>query len=79
MIKRFFFLLITLLPFFAGAQTEPEMAEQFRSDGKIYVVITVIAIIFISLAAFLVYLERKVSKLEKQLPAIKNNETISRH
>jgi len=78
MIKRFFFLLTTLFPFLAEAQSA-EMADQFRSDGKIYVVISVIALIFISLVAFLIYLERKVSRIEKELPASKADATVSRH
>ena len=48
----------------ASAQDQPEMAEQMRSDGKIYVVISVIALIFIAIVVFLVYLERRVSDVE---------------
>jgi hypothetical protein len=79
MIKRLPILLSVLLPFAAAAQKEPEMAEQLRSDGKIYVVIAVIALIFISLGAFLVYLERRVSKLEKEIPAASSNKSDSQH
>jgi len=43
------------------------MADSFRADGKIYVVISVLAIIFISILLFLVYIERKLSRLEKEL------------
>jgi uncharacterized protein YoxC len=43
------------------------MADSYRSDGKIYVVITVIAMIFAALVIFLIALERKVNKLEKQI------------
>jgi uncharacterized transporter YbjL len=77
--KRFYFLLLALLPLFVDAQTGPAMADDFRSDGKIYVVISVIALIFISLSVFLVYLERKVSKLEKDLPTAKKDALNSRH
>jgi CcmD family protein len=45
---------------------EPQMADQFRKEGKIYVVIGVILIIFAGLVAFLVYLDRKLNKLEKK-------------
>jgi len=47
--------------------SEPQMADRLREDGKIYVVISVIAIIFLSLVAFLVYIERKVKRLEEKL------------
>ena len=36
----------------------------FRSIGKIYVVVAVLIAIFIGIVFFLIYLERKVSKLE---------------
>lgn len=46
---------------------EPQMADSFRKDGKIYVVISVIAIIFMAIILVLVFLERKIKKLEKKL------------
>jgi CcmD family protein len=52
----------------AQAQSEgPQMADQFREQGKIYVVISVIAIIFLSIVFFLIYLERKLKRLEKEV------------
>ncbi|UPT66227.1 MAG: CcmD family protein [Sphingobacteriales bacterium JAD_PAG50586_3] len=47
------------------AQT-PEMADAFRRDGKIYVVIAVVGLVFVGLAVYLVLIDRKVSRLEKQ-------------
>lgn len=58
-----------LLPFLANAQevaAEPQMADTFRSEGKIYVVITVISIIFICLIGYLIYIDTKLRKLEKK-------------
>jgi hypothetical protein len=45
----------------------PNMADKFRNDGKIYVVISVISIIFFSIVLFLIYLERKIKRLEDKL------------
>ena len=45
----------------------PNMADTFRNDGKIYVVISVISIIFFSIVLFLIYLERKIKRLEDKL------------
>jgi hypothetical protein len=45
---------------------EPEMADAFRSEGKIYVVIAVIAITFLCLIGYLIYIDLKVRKLEKR-------------
>jgi len=74
MIKRFFafVLLCVCLPVLTQAQQmvmsdEPQMADTFREDGKIYVVITVIALIFLSLAGFLVYIERKLKRIEDKI------------
>lgn len=54
-------LLLTALP--AEAQ---EMATDMRSNGKIYVVVFVLATIFAGIFAFLLYLERKIKKLESK-------------
>ena len=57
-----------LLPFLVNAQevtAEPQMADTFRSEGKIYVVIAVISIIFICLISYLIYIDMKLRKLEK--------------
>lgn len=43
------------------------MADQFRQDGKIYVVISVILIILFGLFAYLFRMEKKLRRLEKEL------------
>lgn len=71
--KNFFittllFLLVTLNLFAQQAvNQEIAMADQMRSDGKIWVVFAVISVIFVGIIAFLVNIDRKVSKLEKQV------------
>jgi CcmD family protein len=56
-----------LLSIVANAQENgPEMADKFRADGKIYVVVLVLATIFAGIIAYLVRLDRKISKLEKE-------------
>ena len=42
-----------------------EMADIMRSNGKIYVVVAVIAIIFIGLMVYLYRIDQRVKKLEK--------------
>lgn len=44
-----------------------EDADFMRSMGKMYVVVAVIAAIFIGIVIFLVYLDRKLTKLENQI------------
>jgi hypothetical protein len=43
-----------------------EMADRFRSDGKIYVVIAVVLIILAGLMLYVSRLDRKLSKYEKE-------------
>lgn len=47
------------------AQDNVEMAFSLRSSGKIYAVVLVVLTIFIGIAVYLVALDRKISKLEK--------------
>ena len=54
--------LFALIPCGAFAQNDNIM----YSEGKIYVVIAVIAIIFIGLAGYLVKLDRSIKKLENE-------------
>ncbi|KAB1065961.1 CcmD family protein [Salibacter halophilus] len=49
------------------AQQGVEMADTMRSEGKIYIVVAVIAIIFIGIVIYMISLDRKLSKLEKEL------------
>lgn len=41
-----------------------EMADVMRSNGKIYVVVAVLATIFIGLMIYLIRIDKKVQKLE---------------
>lgn len=66
--KKLSFLLLFLLlstAVFAQQSTDVEMADALRSSGKIYVVITTIAIVFIGLAIYLFSIDRRLKKLEK--------------
>ena len=62
----FFAGILSLFTWISANAQEPQMADLFRKEGKIYVVIGVILIIFAGLVAFLVYLDRKLNKLEKK-------------
>jgi len=52
------------LTFFANAQ-DVKMADIMKENGKIYVVIAVMLTILGGLVLYLVRLDRKISKLEK--------------
>lgn len=44
-----------------------EMADVMRSNGKIYIVVGIITIIFIGITIYLISTDSKISKLEKNL------------
>jgi uncharacterized membrane protein YcjF (UPF0283 family) len=51
----------------ASLQAQPavEMADQFRADGKIRVVVGVIVIIFVGLLVYIIRLDWKVKRMEE--------------
>ena len=68
-------LLIRFLPMLAlllvsqnlMAQQTVEMADKLRADGKIWVVVAVIATVFFGIIVYLVSLDRKIGKLEREV------------
>lgn len=66
----FLLMLLTQWPIFAFSQvTDAERkytAYDMRSNGKIYVVVTVVLIILIGLILYLVRLDKKITRLEKE-------------
>jgi len=58
---------LTLTLYTAQAQNDVEMADQMRSEGKIYVVVAVILTVLVGLILYLLVLDRKVNKLEKMI------------
>ena len=51
----------------AAQGSEPEMADVMRSNGKIYVVVAVLAIIFAIILIYIIMVDRKISTLEKKI------------
>ena len=73
LLRVFFFVSCTLPSVLAQAQDslqreKPQMADAMRSNGKIYVVVTVLVIILTGLFIYLLNLDRKMSRLEKDNP-----------
>lgn len=44
-----------------------EMADRLRADGKIWVVVAVVAAVFAGIIVYLVRLDRQIGKLEKEV------------
>lgn len=59
------FILVGFMTSFAQSNSGVEMADALRSSGKIYVVVLVLAVLFIGLGIYLFTLDKKISKLEK--------------
>ena len=72
--KKIYKPLFTLLAWFmavssyaqpAGDSSRVEMADKFRADGKIYVVVAVLVTILLGLFIYVIRLDKKISKFEK--------------
>lgn len=51
---------------FGQGSESVEMADVMRSEGKIYVVLGVVLLILVGLFTYLIILDRKIGKLEKE-------------
>ena len=65
--KILFALALAVLPFSLLAQPAVEMADTLRSEGKIYVVVAIMLVIFLGLIGYLILMDRKVTRLEKKI------------
>ena len=64
--KKISFLFFSLMiAFAANAQSQPDMADLMRSNGKIYVVVAVCLLILIGLFFYVFILDRKIKKIEQ--------------
>lgn len=59
------FLLIAMASYGQDAG-KTEMADTMRSNGRIYVVVAVVVVILTGLILYLVRLDRKIARLEKE-------------
>jgi hypothetical protein len=59
-------LIISCLASAQDGNKKVEMADLMRSNGRIYVVVAVMLTILIGLVLYVVRLDRKISKLEKE-------------
>ena len=71
MMKRLPLILLTLLLLsanvFAQASDDVPMADKLREDGKIWVVVAVIAVVFAGIAINMLRIDSKLRKIEKEL------------
>ena len=67
--KSVLFVAIILMSASAFAQdtNTVEMATGLYQSGKIYVVVTVLSVIFVGIVVYLILLDRKISRLENEI------------
>lgn len=70
-IKNLTAILLTLSFLPASGQETVPMADQLRSEGKIYIVVIMILIVLAGLILYLFTMDKKVKKLEKLVSAKK--------
>ena len=65
---KYLLMCVPMLMFFliTKAQNNVEMADTMRSNGRIYVVVAVLVVILIGLFLYLLRLDRKISKMERE-------------
>ncbi|MCU0446159.1 MAG: CcmD family protein [Microscillaceae bacterium] len=44
-----------------------EMADTMRANGKIYVVVAVLSIVLLGILIYLILIDRKITKLEREM------------
>lgn len=64
--KKMLALLIALLASANLFAQEVEMADALRADGKIYVVVAVVSAMLAGLLFYVIRLDRKITRLEKE-------------
>ncbi|MFC5407931.1 CcmD family protein [Larkinella bovis] len=67
MIHKLLVLCFLMLLSFSSQAQEIEMADRLRADGKIWVVVAVFLVTFAGLILYLIRLDTKISKLEKEI------------
>jgi hypothetical protein len=64
--KNLILLIIIFSPILLWAQDDIEMADTMRSNGKIYVVVGVVSIILAGILIYLMRIDQRLRKLEKE-------------
>ena len=60
-------LLLNLMAFAQETRNNVEMADLMRSNGKIYVVVAVSTIILTGLIIYLINLDKRIRRIEKEM------------
>lgn len=58
--------LITISSYSFAQESKIEMADELRSSGKIYVVVAVMLLLFVSFIVYLFTIDKRLKKIEKE-------------
>ncbi|MFT6883144.1 MAG: Ca2+/Na+ antiporter [Marinoscillum sp.] len=64
--------MINLLTLITAMLLQIPMADSFRADGKIYVVLGIILILLFGFFAYLIRIDRKIKRIETEINANKS-------
>jgi CcmD family protein len=64
--KSILFVLLMIFTTLPAIAQEAASEGLFRQSGKMYVVVSILTIIFIGIVVYLISLDRKISRLEKE-------------
>jgi heme export protein D (CcmD) len=62
----FFTALFSTALIYAQDEEKVDMADTMRSNGRIYVVVAVVVVILLGLILYLIRLDRKISRIERE-------------
>jgi len=62
----FFTALFSTALLYAQDDEKADMADTMRSNGRIYVVVAVVVVILLGLILYLIRLDRKISRIERE-------------
>lgn len=65
--KYFIYLMLPFVSTLVQAQESVPMADNLRSEGKIYIVVIIILIVLVGLITYLFLLDRKLGRMEKMI------------
>lgn len=58
-------MLLSMATMVNAQESSVAMADTLRSEGKIYVVVGVVILLVVGLLGYVIYLDRKLSRIEK--------------
>lgn len=62
-----FMMLVCSASLYGQERAKPEMADALKANGMIYIVVIVLLIVFAGIVLYLISIDKKLSRIEKEL------------